>query len=150
MALPTASDSGKPVGAPSTADAEQAVRDAYANFVMMLSRADTLPEQSRRSELSTVMAEPQLSHVVKHIDDLKRRHLATYGTVTVHVKSIQIKENDATIYDCRDSRGAGLVDSITHKKINRGIKEDNTKVLLTKGPDQRWRVSESFTLSKGC
>lgn len=150
VALPTARGSESPVGTPSNSGDERAVRDAYANFVMVLGRAGSLPEQNRKTELATVMVEPQLSHVVKHLDDLERRHLTTYGTVTVHVRSVQINENGATLYDCRDSREAGLVNSITHKKINRGIKEDHIKVLLTKGPDAKWRVSESFTLEKGC
>ncbi|MWA02758.1 hypothetical protein F8568_020740 [Actinomadura sp. LD22] len=149
VALPSSTDSRTPLGSSSAADAK-AAELAYRNFVAMLDRADSLPAESRRQQLATLMAEPQLSRVLKRIAVMKKQHLTTYGNVIVHVTSVQLTTNGATVLDCQDTRNAGLINSVTQKKVNRGVKEDSTKALLIKGRDGKWRVSKSITLGEGC
>lgn len=149
VALPSPTDSRASLGSSSAADAK-AAELAYRNFVAMLDRADSLPADSRKQKLATVMAEPQLSRVLKRISVMKKQHLTTYGNVIVHLTSLQLTADGATILDCQDTRNAGLINSVTQKKVNRGVKEDNTKALLIKGNDGKWRVSKSITLGKGC
>ncbi|MGI5206154.1 hypothetical protein ACQEU6_31860 [Spirillospora sp. CA-108201] len=116
----------------------------------MLDRADSLPAESRKRELAAVMVEPQLSRVLQRIDKMKSQHIATYGRIIVHVKGVQLTADGATVSDCQDSHGSGLLNSVTQKKINRGVRQGNTKALLVKGADGKWRVSKSITIGEGC
>lgn len=148
VALPSL-DSTTPLPS-STATEEDAVASAYTQFVAMLDRADSLPVESRKQDLATVMVDPQLSRVLRRVDEMKSQNIATYGRIIVHVKRVQFTESGATVYDCQDSSGSGLLNSITGKKINRGVEQAHTKALLVKGADGRWRVSKSITVGEGC
>ncbi|MBO2465993.1 hypothetical protein [Actinomadura violacea] len=149
VALPSAPGSA-PLPSSSTAGDEKAAAAAYANFVAMLERADSLPAESRRKQLATVMADPQLSRVLQRIDTMKSHHIATYGHIIVDVKSVQLTASGATVYDCQDSRNSGLMNSQTGKKLNRGVRQGNIKALLVKAADGQWRVSKSITIGEGC
>ncbi|MFA1549913.1 hypothetical protein [Actinomadura chokoriensis] len=116
----------------------------------MLDRADSLPAESRKRDLATIMVDPQLSRVLRRIDVMKRQHITTYGHVVVHIKSVQLTSTGATVFDCQNSSGAGIRNSITGKKIKRGVGEGDTKALLVKGPDGKWRVRKSITIGEGC
>ncbi|TDD87344.1 hypothetical protein E1293_08030 [Actinomadura darangshiensis] len=142
-------DSSTPLPS-STAGEEKAVASAYMKFVAMLDRADSLPTESRKQELATVMVDPQLSRVLQRIDKMRSQHLTTYGRIIVHVKKVQFAGSGATIYDCQDSRDSGLLNSITGKKVNRGVPQGNTKALMVKSSDGQWRVSKSITIGEGC
>lgn len=148
VALPSLMDSKAPP--PSTMTEEDAVAASYTKFVTMLDRADSLPAESRKWELATVMVDPQLSRVLRRIEDMKSQHIATYGQVTVRIKSVQLTESGATVFDCQDSSSAGILNSVTGKKINRGVREGNIKALLVKGADGQWRVRKSITIGEGC
>ncbi|MEU5993868.1 hypothetical protein ABZ806_33265 [Spirillospora sp. NPDC047418] len=123
---------------------------AYTKFVAMLDRADSLPVEFRKRDLATVMVDPQLSRVLRRIEEMKKQHIATYGQVAVRIKSVQLTASGATVFDCQDSSNAGILHSITGKKINRGVREGNTKALLVKGSDGQWRVRKSITIGEGC
>lgn len=127
-----------------------AVAQAYTDFVAMLDRADSLAPETRKQELSAVMVEPQLSRVLKRIDDMKEQKQATYGNIVVHIARVNLTGNRAVVRDCQDSSNAGLLDTRTQKKLNRGVKERNTKALLERGADGRWRVSKFIILGEGC
>lgn len=133
VALPSLTDSGTPRPSLSNADEEHAVASAYTKFVAMLDRADSLPAEFRKRDLATVMVDPQLSHVLRRIEEMKKQHIATYGQVAVRIKSVQITASGATVFDCQDSSNAGILHSVTGKKINRGVREGNTKALLVRG-----------------
>ncbi|MFI0410601.1 hypothetical protein ACH34S_32325 [Actinomadura sp. 3N508] len=149
VAFPSLTGSGAPP--PLSAGAEEkAVAAAYTKFVAMLDRADSLPADSRKHELATVMVDPQLSRVLRRIDEMKSRRIATYGHIIVHVKNVQLTASGATVDDCQDTRNSGLLNSVTRKKINRGIQQERTQALLVKGSDGQWRVSRSTTLGEGC
>ncbi|MBO2465043.1 hypothetical protein [Actinomadura violacea] len=123
---------------------------AYAKFVAMLERADSLPAESRRQQLATVMADPQLSRVLQRIDAMKKHHIATYGHIIVHVKSVQLTASGATVHDCQDSRDSGLLNSVTQKKLIRGVRQGSKKALLVKDAYGQWRVSKSIAIGEGC
>ncbi|MFV2178742.1 hypothetical protein ACFHW2_40380 [Actinomadura sp. LOL_016] len=145
-ALPSPTDATQ-VPAPSPT---AAVTQAYTDFVAMLDRADSLARGTRRQELSAVMVDPQLSRVLKRIDDMERKNQATYGNIVVHVTSADITEDGAVVRDCQDSSNAGLLDTRTQKKLNRGVKKRNIKALLERGTDGRWRVNKFIVLGEGC
>lgn len=149
VALPSSTGSEEPLASSSAVD-KRAAESAYRNFVAMLDRADSLPSDSREQQLAAVMAEPQLSRVLKRIAEMEKQNLTTYGNVIVHIKSVELTEDGATVLDCQDTSNAGLINSVTQKKVNRGVKEENSKALLVKGRDGKWRVSKSITLGKGC
>lgn len=146
VALPSLTDSSTP---PPEAE-EEAVAAAYTKFVAMLDRAGSLPDETRKRQLATVMVDPQLSRVLQRIEKMKSQNIATYGHIIVHVKSVQLTASGATVHDCQDSRNSGILNSITRKKINRGVQQGHTKALLVKGSDRQWRVSKSITIGEGC
>lgn len=123
---------------------------AYTKFVAMLDRADSLPAETRKRDLATVMVDPQLSRVLRRVEEMKRQHIATYGQVAVRIKSVHLTVSGATVFDCQDSGTAGILNSVTGKKINRGVREGNIKALLVKGADGQWRVRKSITIGEGC
>jgi hypothetical protein len=96
------------------------------------------------------MSDPQLSRVLDRIDHLRTQHLTSYGNSVVHVKSVHVDQGRALLHDCQDSSGAGLENARTHKKVNRGLKEESIKVYLSKGADGQWRVTKMISLGKGC
>ncbi len=116
----------------------------------MLDRAGSLAASDRLRQLSTVMIEPQLTRVLKRIEEMRNKNLMTYGTVAPHVRSIQINLDNAIVLDCQDSSRAGLIEVNTRQIVNRGVKEGSLKALLNKSPDGQWRVSRSITLNEGC
>ncbi|WP_146087329.1 hypothetical protein [Thermomonospora echinospora] len=155
VALPTQTGSALAVPSsspPSTSPESEAevIKDAYEQFAALLDRAHTLPAASRRQHLSTYMTDPQLSRVLDRIEKLRADGLVAYGTTVVHIKSVLIDGNDATVHDCQDTRNAGLMRADTHKKISRGVKEENIKSYMLKGADGRWRISKSVALGEGC
>ncbi|MFA1543496.1 hypothetical protein [Actinomadura monticuli] len=149
VALPSSTNSITPLPS-STVTNEDAVASAYTKFVAMLDRADSLPVESRKRDLATVMVDPQLSRVMRRIDVMKKQHITTYGRVVVHIRSVQLTSSGATVFDCQNSSGAGIRNSITGKKIKRGVGKGHAKALLVKGSDGKWRVRKSIMIGEGC
>ncbi|MFA1550747.1 hypothetical protein [Actinomadura chokoriensis] len=148
VALPSPSDSSIPLHSPVPDD--DAVKRAYTSFIAMLDHADSLPESSRKQQLSTLMVEPQLSRVLKRTEELRSKELTSYGKVIVHITSVEVTGNDATLRDCQDSSKAGLMKIGSHEKINRGVQKGNTKAYVIKAADGEWRVSKYVVLGEGC
>ncbi|NEA27643.1 hypothetical protein [Actinomadura bangladeshensis] len=148
VALP--SPSNVPTSPQSSISEDEAVRRVYTSFIAMLDHADSLPESSRKQQLSTLMVEPQLSRVLKRAEELESKNLTSYGKVVVHITSVDIAGNDATLHDCQDSSKAGVMNRNTHKKSNRGVEKGNTKAYLVKSADGKWRVSKYVVLGEGC
>lgn len=148
VALP--SPSNVPTSPQSSVSEDEAVRRVYTSFIAMLDHADSLPESSRKQQLSTLMVEPQLSRVLKRAEELESKNLTSYGKVVVHIASVDVAGNDATLRDCQDSSKAGVMNKDTHKKSNRGVEKGNTKAYLIKSADGKWRVSKYVVLGEGC
>ncbi|TMQ92736.1 hypothetical protein ETD83_26715 [Actinomadura soli] len=145
--LPTAAKS--PSVSPPQSDAEP-IKRSYIAFIAILDRADSLPTGTRRQELAFHMTDPQLTRVIDRIKEMEEENLTSYGKVVAHVQDIHVKDTDATLRDCQDSRDAGTMNALTGKKINRGIEKENLKTYLSKGPDGRWRVTKTVSYGKGC
>ncbi|WP_395107464.1 hypothetical protein, partial [Actinomadura sp. SCN-SB] len=96
----------------------------------ILDRAASLPAATRTEQLSKHMVEPQLSRTLKRIKKLETDGIATYGNIVVHIRDVRIHGDEATVDDCQDSSGAGLVDTNTSKKINRGVEEEHATATL--------------------
>jgi len=146
---PEQAPSTAPSNASTTSESE-AVKTAYQDFVSALERADSLPDTTRKQQLSAYMADPQLSRVLKVVKEHKADHVATYGSVIVHINSVSVDRDEATLRDCQDATNAGLRDTRTDKKINRGVRERHVEATLKKGADGRWRVSKHIILGEGC
>jgi hypothetical protein len=144
--LPSASSTATPSPVSDT----DAVTSIYTTLVAELDHADSLPADTRRRQLSIHMSDPQLSRVLDRIDQLRAKHLTSYGNSVVHVKSVHVAGDQALLRDCQDSSGAGLENALTHKKVNRGLKEEGIKAYLSKGADGKWRVTKLVSLGKGC
>lgn len=148
VALPSSTESA--VSPPTPTSENEAVKRAYTSFIAMLDRADSLPADTRKQQLSALMVEPQLSRVLKRTEELRSKNLTSYGKVVVHVTSVEVNGNDATLRDCQDSSKAGILNKSTQKKVNRGVEKGSTKAYMVKGADRRWRVSKYVVLGEGC
>ncbi|WP_147339383.1 hypothetical protein [Actinomadura spongiicola] len=146
--MPTVAVSA-PVSPPPESQTE-AIKRSYIAFVAILDRADSLPASTRRQKLGVHMTDPQLTQVLDRVEEMKRTDIATYGTVATHIQSVRIVGTGATLRDCQDSSGAGLLNVRTGKKINRGVEEETIKAYLAEGSDGRWRVTKSISYGKGC
>lgn len=144
--LPTTSRTATP----SPHSASDEVTNSYTSLVAVLDHADSLPADSRRRELSARLADPQLSRVLDRIEQMHAKHLASYGTSVVHVSNVRVDGAKAILRDCQDSSNAGLMNTVTHKKVNRGLKEEGIKAYLSKGGDGVWRVTKMISLGRGC
>ncbi len=96
------------------------------------------------------MTDPQLTKVIDRIKEMKRKNLVAYGRVTTHIQSISLDGIDASLRDCQDSGNAGTMNTLTRKKINRGIQNENIKAYLSRGSDGRWRVTKAVSFGRGC
>lgn len=123
---------------------------SYREFVEVLSQADSLPDATRKHHLSKYMIDPQLSHVLKIVKQHKADNIGTYGSTIVRVRDVDIQDGHAVVRDCQDATKTGLRNTMTDKKINRGVASRHIEATLSKGPDGRWRVSEYNLLKGGC
>ncbi|WP_396452177.1 hypothetical protein [Actinomadura sp.] len=146
--LPTAASSPRTSTTPQS-DTE-AIKRSYIAFIRTLDRADSLPASSRRKQLSIYMTDPQLSQVMNRIQEMKRDNVTSYGSVIPHVQRIEVNGNDATLHDCQDSSNAGNMNTLTRKKIDRGLNKETVTAQLLKGSDGRWRVTKTVSHGKGC
>jgi hypothetical protein len=129
---------------------DEAVTTAYTNVVAQLDNADSLPTDIREQELSRFMSDPQLSRVLNRAKQLNAENLTSYGNSIPHVQSVHINGNKAILRDCLDASNAGLQNSRTQKKVNRGFREEGVKAHLSKGSDGQWRVVKIISLGEGC
>jgi hypothetical protein len=78
-----------------------------------------------------------------------RRQAGTrlYGMPVPHVQSVSVSEDRATIVDCLDNSGTGLVDR-AGKKLSVGRERQETTAVLVL-EDDVWKVSEITTIAGG-
>lgn len=149
-AAPLTTTAISPSTSPTSQSDTEAIRRTYITFIKTLDRADSLPASERRQQLSLHMTDPQLTQVINRIKEMKRENIASYGSVVPHVQRIEVSGKDATLYDCQDSSNAGIMNTLTRKKINRGIDNETVTAYLSKGSDGEWRVTKSVSHGKGC
>lgn len=148
-AAPLPSASPPPTSSPHQPD-DSAAKRSYVAFIAILDRADSIPEEQRSQKLSLYMTEPQLSKVINRIKEMKGDDITSYGKLNPHVQSIQVNDRHAVIQDCQDSSYAGIMNSRTGEKLNRGIENESVTAYLSKGADGRWRVTKMVSHGKGC
>jgi hypothetical protein len=78
-----------------------------------------------------------------------RRQAGTrlYGRPVPHVRSVSLSEDRATVVDCLDNSGTGLVDR-AGKKLSVGRERQETTAVLVL-EDGVWKVSEITTIAGG-
>lgn len=150
VALPTTSAPGAPSVSASPASPEDAVRQSYTQYWAVLPRVEQESDEGRRRQLLAPYAtEPQLGTVLQNIKNLHAKNQTSWGYVVVHIESVQVTGNTATVKDCQDSSNAGLMDSKTGKKTSRGVSKDPLSATLERGTDERWRIS-GFSIPGHC
>jgi hypothetical protein len=150
VALPTTSAPAAPSVSASPTSAEDAVRQSYTQYWAVLPRAEQEVDGERRRQLlADYAAEPQLGTVLRNIENLHAKNQTSWGYVVVHIQSVQVAGNAATVRDCQDSSNAGLMDSKTGKKTSRGVLKDPLSATLVRGTDERWRIS-GFSIPGHC
>lgn len=146
--LPSAADSPRDPSSPSS-DIEM-IKRSYVAFIGALDRADSLPPNMRREQLAIHMTDPQLTRVIDRVQAMNKEGITSYGRAVPHVQHIAVTGGDATVSDCQDSSHAGIFNTLTGKKMNRGVKEEGITAFLSKGTDGRWRVTKTISHGKGC
>jgi hypothetical protein len=150
VTLPTTSAPGAPRVSSSPTSAEDAVRQSYTQYWAVLPQAEQTPDEARRRQLLAAYAtEPQLGTVLRNIKNLHTKNQTSWGYVVVHIESVQVNGDTATVRDCQDSSNAGLMDTKTGKKTSRGVPKDPLSATLQRGTDERWRIN-GFSIPGHC
>jgi hypothetical protein len=125
---------------------------AYAASFAAVNEALQSPPERIRSILSNYMTGEFLDFQIRQLLDEQARHLEPWGRVVVHITTVDIQQDRATIHDCQDASNAGLADAQTHQLVPelRGVAHRNLTAKLTLGGDGRWRVSNLTQFKGGC
>lgn len=135
---------------PSTPDSQtRAIEDVYIKLNAFLTQADKLPADVRKQQASGYTVDPQLTRILRHAEELRSKNLTIYGTTIAHVASVTINGSDAVLRDCADSSEMGMMNTLTRKKLNRGVKSEDIKAYFQKS-DGKWKVAKLVSLGKGC
>lgn len=147
VALPTKTPPSAPSATPTSA--EDAVRQSYTQYWAILPQAEHADnDASRRELLARYSTEPQLSTALHGIDDLHSKDLTSSGYVVVHIQSVQVSGDQATVWDCQDATNALIQQRSTGKTLSRGVPNDHIRAALSRGSDGQWRISQFAPLSR--
>jgi hypothetical protein len=148
VTLPTSSGNTAPNASPSPTTAEDAIRQSYTQYWVVLPKAEhTDSESQRRRLLADYAVDPQLSTALRGIDDLHGRDLTSSGYVIVRIKKVQLVAGTATVWDCQDATHALIQKRSTGKAVSRGVSHDYLRATLLRGSDGRWRISKFAPLA---
>jgi hypothetical protein len=147
--LPTASAPTAPSVSASPTSVEDAVKQTYSQYWVVLPQAEQAATPDRRRQLLADYAtQPLLGQVLSNIDKLHSKHLTSSGYVVVHVERVQVSGSKATVWDCQDSTRALLKNTSTGQVTSRGTPNDHLQATLTRGSDGRWRISKFSPLGR--
>lgn len=129
---------------PSAESSRQQVRSAilsqYHKVFRVAQKAERVPAGQRRAMLAPYLTEPQLSHVLQGIRELREKGIRTYGYRELHPYDLQITGSKATLHDCQNTSHTGQIRVKTGEKLTRGVKQDHYVITLVRGADGKWRV----------
>lgn len=126
-----------------------AVRDAYLGYWKAVPRAEHASSaRQRRRVLAPYTADPQLSTVLRNIRELHAHHRRSWGHIIVHIQRQKLDHDVATVWDCQDSRHAGLADSRSGRKLDHGVAGDKVRASLSRGGDHHWRIKHLVALGR--
>jgi hypothetical protein len=121
----------------------QQVIAALTGYTAALSRADkSRSRPAARELLRPYLAASRIAGLVEAVSVIWARGERFYGTDVVHVSSVSIEGRRAFVYDCDDTSGMGLENSVTGQTVpgSVGVPRDNlvTRLDLVRG---RWLVA---------
>jgi hypothetical protein len=147
-----ASTSAPSATAPSTfatsafAAAELLVTQRYVEFQRVVAEAGATSDADdpRLTEYATGAV---LENLRGKLAVRRQSGTRLYGMPVLHVQSVLVAEDRATVVDCLDNSGTGLVDR-AGKKLSVGREgQETTAVLVLE--DGVWKVSEITTIAGG-
>jgi hypothetical protein len=140
-----ASTPASPSPSPTT---KQVVAARYAEFwrVFWIAAATNASRDPRLLDLTAGEERDKIRHIfgVRRADGR-----SGYGYSVPHVRSITVRGGVATILDCHDSSRAGIKDTRTGRKLNRGSATEDITVTMRLVAG-RWRVSDDLVGKGGC
>lgn len=149
VTLPSTSAPGAPSVPASPTSVEDAVKQVYSQYWVVLPQAEQATSPDRwRQLLADYAAQPLVDQVSSNIDKLHAKNLTSSGYVVVHIEKVQVKSDQASVWDCQDSTHALLTNSKTGQVTSRGTPNDHIRAMLTWGSDGRWRISKFSPLGR--
>ena len=148
-ALPRQDDSPAPSASaslPATSSAGSVVEQRYVGFqrVVAESGASSNADDPRLADYATGAV---LENLRGKLAVRRQAGTRLYGTPIPHVQSVSVSGDRATVRDCLDNSGTGLIDR-AGKKLSVGRpRQATTATLVLKGGV--WKVSEITTVAGG-
>jgi hypothetical protein len=129
-----------------TAVLDREVTERYVTFhrVVAETGAASDPDDPRLAEYATGAV---LANLRGKLAVRRQSGTRLYGMPVPHVRSVSVSGERATVTDCLDNSGTGLVDR-AGKKLSVGRdRQETTAVLVLEG--STWKVSEITTVAGG-
>jgi hypothetical protein len=125
---------------------EREITKRYVTFQRVVAEtgAASDPEDPRLAEYSTGAV---LANLRGKLAVRRQAGTRLYGMPVPHVQSVSLSEDRATVVDCLDNSGTGLVDR-AGKKLSVGRERQETTAVLVL-EDGAWKVSEITTIAGG-
>ncbi|WP_147339699.1 hypothetical protein [Actinomadura spongiicola] len=128
---------------------QDAVKHSYSQYWVVLPQAEqSARPQHRRELLGQYAAQPLLDDVLGNIEELHAKNLTSIGHIVVRIEKVQVKGNQATVWDCQNSTNAQLKNSRTGKITSRGTPNDHLRATLARGSDRQWRITRISPLGR--
>jgi hypothetical protein len=127
-------------------DAELLVRQRYVEFQRIVAEtgASSDADDPRLGEYATGAV---LENLRGKLAVRRQSGTRLYGIPVPHVQSVSVSGDRATVVDCLDNAGTGLMDR-AGKKLSVGRERQETTVVLVL-EDGVWKVSEITTIAGG-
>jgi len=147
--LPSTTAPGAPTTSPSPTSVEDAVTQSYSQYWTVLPQAEQAKDPGQRQRLlADFLTNPLLTDVLKNIDAMHSKGLTSSGHIVVHAQKVQVKGDQATLWDCQDSTQALLKNARTEQVTSRGTPNDHVRATLGRGSDGRWRINHFTPLGR--
>jgi hypothetical protein len=118
-----------------------AVAAAYKAFWRALPAASTARSQrARLASLFPYATDPELSQVVDALAAQEHDGKELYGRHVAHLIRVQVRGDEASVFDCQDASHAGVAARATHKRLTVGVAHNPVRSSLVRRSG-RWKVS---------
>lgn len=145
---PAAQPSTSPIATspPTTPASSPSVRQTilaqYDAFWAQLTPASKAPASQRKQMLASYTVDPELSSLLRGMSDAESKDQVFYGRDKLRPRLSQLSEQQgvAVVDDCQDSRGSGLADRSTGRKLTAGVARNHVVSTLHRVRG-RWLVA---------
>jgi hypothetical protein len=143
--------SATPAGTPPPVGDEASILLQYEKFWADLATTSKLPADQRREALAKLTVDPQLTSVLKGLQELDRKGHVLYGVNKPRPKvQIAADQKRAVVDDCQDSSAAGTAEAATGKRLTVGKPRNHVVVTMQKGLDGIWKMAFASYTKKPC